>query len=70
MQVTEQVERTVERLAPGQAVVASLRAHGVDTVFGLDGSHVIQVFDALGDAREIRPITCKHENNSAIAAEV
>ena len=70
MQATDQVERTVERLTPGQAVVASLRAHGVDTVFGLDGSHVIQVFDALGDAREIRPITCKHENNAAIAAEV
>lgn len=70
MQATEQIARTVEQLGPGRAVVASLRAHGVDTVFGLDGSHVIQVFDALADAPDIAPITFKHENNAAIAAEV
>ncbi|MCC6173720.1 MAG: thiamine pyrophosphate-binding protein [Chloroflexi bacterium] len=70
MQATEQIARTIERLSPGQAVVASLLAHGVDTVFGLDGSHVIQVFDALADAPSIAPITCKHENTAAIAAEV
>src|SRR2546430_17413930 len=70
MQTTEQIERGAQRLAPGQAVVASLQAHGVDTVFGLDGSHVIQVFDALADAPDIAPVTFKHENNAAIAAEV
>src|SRR3990170_2022927 len=70
MQATEQITRTVERMGPGRAVVASLLAHGVDTVFGLDGSHVIQVFDALADAPGIAPITFKHENNAAIAAEV
>src|SRR5215470_19274822 len=70
MQTTEQIERGAQRLAPGQAVVASLQAHGVDTVFGLDGSHVIQIFNALADAPEIRPITFKHENNAAVAAEM
>ena len=70
MQATDQIERSAERLAPGQAVVASLLAHGVDTVFGLDGSHVIQVFDALADAPGIAPLTFKHENNAAIAAEM
>jgi acetolactate synthase-1/2/3 large subunit len=70
MQATEQITRTVERMSPGRAVVASLLAHGVDTVFGLDGSHVIQVFDALADAPSIAPLTFKHENNAAIAAEV
>src|SRR5262245_31421886 len=69
MQATEQITRTVERMSPGQAVVASLLAHGVDTVFGLDGSHVIQVFDALADAPNIAPLTFKHENNASIAAE-
>jgi acetolactate synthase I/II/III large subunit len=57
-------------MSPSQAVVAGLRAQGVDTVFGLDGDHVIYLFDALADAPEIRPITVKHENNAAIAAEV
>src|SRR5919206_4162127 len=69
MQATETIKRSAERLKPGQAVVASLLAHGVDTVFGLDGSHVIQVFDALADAPDIAPLTFKHENNAAIAAE-
>lgn len=55
---------------PSEAVVASLRAHGVDTFFGLDGDHVIYLFNALMDAPDIRPITVKHENNAAIAAEV
>ena len=55
---------------PSEAVVASLRAHGVETFFGLDGDHVISLFNALMDAPEIRPITVKHENNAAIAAEV
>lgn len=69
MQATEQIARTVERMDPGRAVVASLLAHGVDTVYGLDGSHVIQVFDALADAPSITPLTFKHENNASIAAE-
>lgn len=61
---------TMTKMSPSQAVVAGLNAQGVDTVFGLDGDHVIYLFDALADAPEIRPITVKHENNAAIAAEV
>src|SRR4029450_188984 len=58
------------RLSPVEAVVAGLRAQGVDLFFGLDGDHVAPLDDALADAPEIRPITVKHENNAAIAAEV
>src|SRR6476646_4679882 len=58
------------RLAPSQAVVACLREQGVELIFGLDGDHVIYLFDALAPAPDIRPITVKHENNAAIAAEV
>jgi len=57
-------------MSPSQVVVAGLKAQGVGTIFGLDGDHVIYLFDALADAPEIRPITVKHENNAAIAAEV
>ena len=70
MQTTEQRTAAVERLSPSQAVVACLQAHGVDTIFGLDGDHVLPLFNALADAPAIRPITVKHENNAAIAAEV
>lgn len=58
------------RLSPTQAVVACLQAHGVDLFFGLDGDHVVPLFQALADAPTIRPITVKHENTAAIAAEV
>src|SRR2546421_7252670 len=62
--------QAAERYAPSQAVVACLQAHGVEIIFGLDGDHVLPLFDALADAPAIRPITVKHENNAAIAAEV
>jgi acetolactate synthase-1/2/3 large subunit len=51
-------------------VVDSLLAQGVELFFGLDGDHVIPLYNALADAPQLRPITVKHENNAAIAAEV
>jgi acetolactate synthase-1/2/3 large subunit len=58
------------RLSPPQAVVACLEEQGVELFFGLDGDHVVPLFNALADAPGIRPITVKHENTAAIAAEV
>ena len=55
---------------PSQLVVDSLLAQGVEIFFGLDGDHVIPLYNALADAPQLRPITVKHENNAAIAAEV
>lgn len=55
--------------SPSQLVVDSLLAQGVEIFFGLDGDHVIPLYDALADAPQLRPITVKHENNAAIAAE-
>ncbi|MBI3977837.1 MAG: thiamine pyrophosphate-binding protein [Chloroflexi bacterium] len=60
---------TAQRLTPAAAVVAVLQANGVDAVFGMDGSHVVTIFDALLDAPGIRRIHCMHEGNAAIAAE-
>lgn len=51
------------------AIVEALRAEGVDTVFGLVGSHVIEIYDALADAPEIRHITCKHETAASGMAD-
>jgi acetolactate synthase I/II/III large subunit len=55
---------------PSQLVVDSLLRHDVDLFFGLDGDHVVPLFNALADAPQLRPITVRHENNAAIAAEV
>ena len=69
-QMAQQVSGPAERLDPAHAVVACLQANGVDILFGLDGDHVISIFNALADAPDIRPITVRHENTAAIAAEV
>ena len=56
--------------SPAQVVIACLQQQGVDTIFGLDGDHVIYLYDALGDAPDINVVTVMHENNAAIAAEL
>ena len=70
MRTSERPAAANARLSPMQAVVACLEAQGVTTFFGLDGDHVIPLFNALADAPGIRPITVKHENTASIAAEV
>ena len=47
-----------------------LRANGVRVVFGLNGDHVLKLYEGLADAPEITHVTVKHENTAALAAEV
>ncbi len=44
----------------GEAIVSSLVAHGVDTVFGLPGAQIYGVFDALHQA-QLKVIGARHE---------
>jgi acetolactate synthase-1/2/3 large subunit len=53
----------------GQAVVATLRAHGVDVVFGMPGVHNLALYDALCDAPEIRHVVVRHEQAAGFAAD-
>jgi len=53
----------------GEAVVGCLVEHGVKTVYGLPGSHVLDVYDALRDESRIRHITVIHEVNAAFMAD-
>ena len=57
------------RRRAADAIVDALRAEGVEVVFGLVGSHVISVYDALADAPEIRHITVKHESTASGMAD-
>lgn len=51
----------------GDAIAASLRAHGVDTVFGIPGAQLYGLFDAF--ARDgLRVITPRHEQTCAYMA--
>jgi acetolactate synthase I/II/III large subunit len=56
-------------VAPGHAAVEVLKANGVDVVFGLNGDHVLCLYDGLADLGGITHVTVKHENNAALAAE-
>ena len=52
----------------GQALIRSLEAHGVTTVFGIPGTHNLAVYDALLDS-PIRHISARHEQGAAFMAD-
>ena len=52
----------------GRLLVEALRAEGVDTVFGMIGSHVMEVYDAfIGSG--IRTVDVRHEQAAAYMAD-
>ncbi len=54
----------------GRAVVESLKAHGVDTVFGIISTHTMHIYDALYDEQEsIRFIGGRHEHALGFMAD-
>lgn len=53
----------------GNVVIDALRAEGVKHLFGLVGSHVIGIYDALADAPDLRHITVKHETTATTMAD-
>ncbi|MFS0900537.1 thiamine pyrophosphate-binding protein [Mycolicibacterium litorale] len=52
----------------GAAVVESLTAHGVDTVFGIPGTHNLEIYRHL-QAEGVHTITPRHEQGAGYAAE-
>ena len=52
----------------GQALVDALVAHGVDTVFGIPGTHNLAAFAALADT-PIRTVLTRHEQGAGYAAD-
>ncbi len=57
------------RMIGAQAVVASLEAEGVDTVFGYPGGQAIKIYDALYDSALIRHILARHEQGAVHEAD-
>lgn len=49
-------------------LVASLRAHGVDSVFCVAGESFLAVLDELLDQPDIDVVTCRHEGSAAFMA--
>lgn len=52
----------------GAAVVETLAAHGVEVIFGIPGTHNLELYRHL-DAAGIRAITPRHEQGAGYAAE-
>ena len=52
----------------GHAVVAQLKAYGVDTVFGIPGVHTLELYRGLA-ALGIRHIGVRHEQGAGFMAD-
>lgn len=62
-----QQHNTVE-MSGGEAVVAALAAHGVDTVFGIPGTHNLEIYRHLS-GQGIRHVSPRHEQGAGYAAD-
>ena len=57
------------RMTTAEATVATLIAHGIDTLYALPGVHNDHLFDALFKAaKSIRTIHTRHEQGAAYMA--
>ncbi len=57
------------QMSGGAAIVQSLLANGVDTVFGLPGGQLYHLYDALREASsDLRVVTARHEQGAAYMA--
>ncbi|MFQ5808528.1 MAG: thiamine pyrophosphate-binding protein, partial [Armatimonadota bacterium] len=53
----------------GEAVGASLQAHGVEVVFGFPGNHTIPIYEALRRQDAVRHVLVRHEQAAAFMAD-
>ena len=58
----------MSEIEAGRAVANVLRAEGVRCVFGVPGGHILGIYDALYDMREIRTFLVRHEQSAACLA--
>ena len=57
------------RMTGGRAVARALRAEGVEVVFGIVGTHNVQIFDGLYDEPDLRVVTTRHEQGAGFMAD-
>src|SRR5438045_6832595 len=58
-----------QRLTGAQAIIATLQAYGVDTLFGIPGVHTLPLYDVLHSKPELRHILARHEQGAGFMAE-
>jgi acetolactate synthase-1/2/3 large subunit len=63
------VPLSTQTLTGGQLVVETLRALGVEAVFGVPGGQTLSITDAILDQPDIRFVTARHEGAAACMAD-
>lgn len=62
-------EHEGKTMTGAQAIIASLEAEGVETLFGYPGGQAIKIYDALYDSTKIRHILARHEQGAVHEAD-
>ena len=63
-------EKQVKKMLGAEAIIASLEAEGVDTVFGYPGGAILNIYDELyKNSDDINHILVSHEQGAAHAAD-
>lgn len=62
-------EKQGKTMLGAEAIIASLEAEGVDTVFGYPGGQAIKIYDALYDSKKINHILARHEQGATHEAD-
>ncbi len=62
-------EHEGKTLTGAQAIIASLEAEGVDTVFGYPGGQAIKIYDALYDSKKLHHVLARHEQGATHMAD-
>src|SRR5919198_1778339 len=57
------------QLSGAQAAIATLRAHGVDTIFGIPGVHTLPLYDAIRAEPGLRHVLARHEQGAGFMAD-
>src|SRR2546430_7028446 len=56
-------------LTGAEAAIATLRAHGVDTIFGIPGVHTLPLYDAMRAEPGLRHVLARHEQGAGFMAD-
>ena len=62
-------EHEGKTMTGAQAIIASLEAEGVDTVFGYPGGQAIKIYDALYDSKMLHHVLARHEQGATHMAD-
>ena len=62
-------EHEGKTMTGARAIIASLEAEGVDTVFGYPGGQAIKIYDALYDSKKLHHVLARHEQGATHMAD-